>query len=235
MYYANKQTFYIRQYGPAVIVSVVSLILIASGVFIYLKSTNTFNKQTEVAQTVDTQNSNNTITENSEEPVKNDDILQEESNALVSVPEQPKVEEPKVEEKKEVVKYFENLPTLEKSKEVNVTNVSSSGTVTVETDGDILEVTLIGLDFKYSKDTAVQRIKTDLLNKKVKVAFDNVRSANGVNYAYIYRDNKVSYNAELLKAGLVTLKSERKNTSLNKELASAQAYARDNSLGVWNK
>lgn len=230
MYYANKQTFYIRQYGPAVIVSIVSLILIASGVFIYLKSTNTSFNQTEVAQTVDTQNSNNTITENSEEPVKEDDNLQEESNALASVPV-----EPIVEEKKEVVKYFENLPTLEKSKEVNVTNVSTSGTITVETDGDILEVTLIGIDFKYSSDTAVNQIKTDLLNKKVKVAFDKVRSANGLNYAYVYRDNKVSYNAEILKAGLVTLKSERQNTSLNKELASAQAYARDNSLGVWNK
>lgn len=230
MYYANKQTFYIRQYGPAVIVSLVSLVLIASGVFIYLKSTNTSINQAEVAQTVDTQNSNNTITENSEEPAKVDDTLQEESNALVNIPEQPKVEE-----KKEVVKYFENLPTLEKSKEVNVTNVSTSGTVTVETDGDTLEVTLIGIDFKYSKDTAVQKIKTDLLNKKVKIAFDNVKSANGVNYAYVYRDSKMSYNAELLKAGLVTLKSERKNTSLNQELASAQAYARDNYLGIWKK
>lgn len=233
MYYDNKQTFYIRQYGPAVIVSVVSLILISSGVFIYMKSSNIGNpfiKNTEIAQTIDTDSANNnSATVKSEETVKEEDNLVEQ-NALV---EEKKVEEtpaPTV-----VVKYFENLPVWEKSKDVNVTNVSDTGAVTLELDGDKVEVTLIGVDLKYTKTTAFEKMKTDLFNKKVKVAFDTVRSENGVTYAYIFRDNKTSYNAELLKAGLATLKTERKNTKLIKDLASAQAYARQNSLGVWNK
>lgn len=56
----------------------------------------------------------------------------------------------------------------------------------------------------------------------------------GKTYAYVF-NGKTLYNAELLKTGLVTLKTERKNIKLNSELASAQAYARQNSLGIWKK
>lgn len=236
MYYANKQTFYIRQYGPAVIVSIISLLLIASGLFIYTKSLNPTQIDTASTQTVETAEDEKKVTENVENAENIDNDLQE-TNALIDVntaKQEPK-EEPKVEEPK-VVKYFENLPTFEISKEVNVTNVSSSGAITVETDGDKLEIVLIGIDFKYSSGSAVNKIKSDLLNKKVKIAFDTVRSKDGVNYAYVYKSgSKITYNAELLKTGLVTLKSERKNTKLNKELADAQAYAREKSLGVWKK
>ncbi len=209
MYYDNKQTFYVKQYGPAVIISAVSLVLISSGIFIYLKSTNMgnpFKKNVEIVQTI-----NN----------KEEDIIVED-NSL------------KDETKVEFVKYFENLPTLEKSKEVNVTNVSDTGKITVEVDGDKLEITLIGVDFKYSNSNTIQRIKSDLLNTKVKIAFDNIRSENDITYAYIFND-KLLYNAELLKSGLFTIKTERKNISLNTELANAQAYSRQNSLGVWKK
>lgn len=229
MYYANKQTFYVRQYGPAVIISVISLILIASGIFIYTKSSNPTQIETANTQTVEQNIEENEVTENVENTVKEEGNDLQESNALI---DESKLQE---ESKEEVVKYFENLPTFEKSKEVNVISVNPSGTVTVEKGGDKLEITLIGIDYKYSKGEAVNKITTDLLNKKVKVAFDTVRSNNNVNYAYIYRDNKVSYNAELLKTGLVTLKSERKNTKLNKELADAQAYARSGFLGAWKK
>jgi hypothetical protein len=222
MYYDNKSTFYVKQYGPAVIVSVASLILISSGIFIYLKSSNMenpFNKKTEITQTID----------------KNEATaaLEEEKNALVS---EPKVEEVvvKTPAPTAVVKYFENLVALEKSKDVNVINVSTSGRITLETDGDKLEVTLIGVDFKYNKEAAVEQIKTDLLNKKVKIAFDKLRSDSEITYAYIFKDNLL-YNAELLKTGLVTLKTERTNTELNVDLSKAQSYARQNSLGVWKK
>jgi endonuclease YncB( thermonuclease family) len=215
MYYDNKQTFYVKQYGPTVIIGVVSLILISSGIFLYVKSTNMknpFAKKTEVIQTVDTDNN-----------------AAEETNAIIK---ETKVEEPKTDVV--VDKYFETLPALEKSKEVNVTNVSDTGNITVESDGDKLEITLIGVDFKYSNQSAIEKIKTDLLNKKVKIAFDNLRSENNKTYAYIFSE-KLLYNAELLKTGLFTIKTERKNICLNTELANAQALARQNSLGVWKK
>jgi len=223
MYYDNKSTFYVKQYGPAVIVSVASLVLIASGIFIYLKSSNMenpFNKKTEITQAVD----NNAKTAE----------LEEEKNALA---EEPKVEEvvvPEVKVEPVVVKYFENLVSSKKSEDVNVINVSASGSITVEKDGDKLEVTLIGIDFKYAKESAIQKINTDLLNKKVKIAFDKLRSDSNGTYAYIYKDDTL-YNAELLKSGLVTLKTERTNITLNSELSKAQSYARTNSLGVWKK
>ena len=38
MYYDNKSTFYIKQYGPAVFTIVVSLVLVLGGLYIYLSS-----------------------------------------------------------------------------------------------------------------------------------------------------------------------------------------------------
>jgi len=226
MYYDNKSTFYVKQYGPAVIVSVVSLVLIASGIFIYLKTSNMenpFNNKAETAQVV---NTNKTTTDS------------EENNALAV---EPKVEVvpvkavvAEVKPAAVVVKYFENLVSGEKSKDVNVINISAAGKVTVEIDGDKLEVALIGVDFKYAKDSTYDKMKADLLNKKVKIAFDKLKSDSDNTYAYIYKDNSL-YNADLLKTGLVTLKTERTNTALNSDLSKAQSYARENSLGVWKK
>ena len=223
MYYDNKSTFYVKQYGPAVIVSVLSLVLIASGIFIYLKSSNMgnpFKNQTEVTQVVD----KNAAAVNKEE-----------SNALVV---EPKVEEVVVKPTEPApvanLKYFQDLVALEKSKDVTVTNISTTGSVTVEVDGDKLEVALIGIDFKYAKESTTEKLKTDLLNKTVKIAFDKLRSDSDKTYAYVYKDNSL-YNAELLKTGLVTLKTERTNTTLNSDLSKAQSYARENSLGVWKK
>lgn len=218
MYYANKSTFYVKQYGPAVIISAITLIVVGSGIYMYFKYPSVlgslFKKNTNIAQTV-----NNTTTDTS---TKKDDTV--ESNALAN------------EEKTEPIvnKYFETLPALQKSKDVTVTNVSSTGAITVQVDEDKMEITLIGVDFKYSKSSAFDKIKSDLLNKQVKIAFGNLRSENGINYAYVFQ-GKSLYNAELLKTGEATLKTERKNTELNADLASAQAYARQNLLGVWNK
>lgn len=230
MYYDNKQTFYVRQYGPAIIISVASLLLIASGIFIYMKTSNTgllFAKNNEISQTVDSTAANTNTEENTSdlktEPIKVEEPVVE-NNALV--------EETK--SSTEIVKYFDNLKALEKSKEVNVVNVNTSGSINIEVDGDKLEITLIGIDLKYSNDSAIQKIKTDLLNKKVRIAFDEVRSENSVTYAYVFNGDSL-YNAELLKTGLATLKTERKNIKLNSELAKAQTYARENSLGVWKK
>lgn len=230
MYYDNKQTFYIKQYGPTFLVAVISFVLIASGVFIYVKSSNIgnpLNQETEVAQTANTDQAKIDSTANTQnlntDTTKKDDNVQE-TNALVD-DSKPNTE---------VVKYFNSLPALEKSKDVNVTNVNADGTIDLEIDGDKLEVTLIGVDFKYAKNSVIDKMRADLVNNKVKIAFDNLRTQNNLTFAYIFYNNKL-YNAELLKTGLVTLKTERQNIQLNKDLASAQAYARQNSLGVWNK
>lgn len=232
MYYDNKQAFYIRQYGPTVLIAVISVILIASGVFIYVKSSNIGNPLNNTtsqvaAQTAnsDQANINNSAsTANLATVAKQEDNVQEETNALVDTSKT----------NTEVIKYFDNLPALEKSKEVNVTSVNANGTVDIEVDGDKLEITLIGVDFKYSNSSAIDKMRADLLNKQVKIAFDKLRTQDNLTFAYIFCGEKL-YNAELIKTGLVTLKSERQNIQLNQDLASAQAYARQNSLGVWKR
>lgn len=54
MYYENKRSFYIKQYGPAAIVVVVALALIVTGTVIGLKSMNNSNEVAEAPKTEET-------------------------------------------------------------------------------------------------------------------------------------------------------------------------------------
>lgn len=49
MYYENKKQFYIKQYGPAIAIIAVSLVLIISGIYLSLNS-NTLPKEQQVAE-----------------------------------------------------------------------------------------------------------------------------------------------------------------------------------------
>jgi hypothetical protein len=233
MYYDNKSTFYMKQYGPAIVVGVASIMLIGSGLYIYFKtSVNPLNRNTEIAKE-QTIKSNEIINEEKKEEVKQEII-----ETKTEFKEEPKVENTTSALKEEtkpssnISNYFQNMKSLEKSKEVTVKTVKYSGYITVETDNETLEFLLIGIDLKRLNNDIVDKIKNDLLNKKVKIAFDVQKQVDGSNYVYLFENNKL-YNAELLKSGLLTLRTERQNISLIQELAKAQAYARDNSLGVW--
>ena len=48
MYYNNKSTFYVKQYGPTVLIIVISVLLIFVGVYAYLSSTKLNTKQNEL-------------------------------------------------------------------------------------------------------------------------------------------------------------------------------------------
>lgn len=50
MYYENKRSFYIKQYGPAAIVILISLVLIGAGIFMSIKSMGTGDKTNVVAK-----------------------------------------------------------------------------------------------------------------------------------------------------------------------------------------
>ena len=62
MYYENKRSFYIKQYGPMAIVIVISLVLIVTGVVIGVKSMNNDNVAQNPQGVVDT--NSYTYTEN---------------------------------------------------------------------------------------------------------------------------------------------------------------------------
>ena len=53
-------------------------------------------------------------------------------------------------------------------------------------------------------------MEKDLLNKNVKIEFDNSKLDKNKAYAYIYLSDEL-YNTQLLKEGCATLRVERKN------------------------
>ena len=203
MYYDNKRTFYVKQYGPAVLVSVLALVLVSTGSVYYLAKSNNADE--------------NIVASNPTEVVVQEPV--EETSALQEV---------------EVVPYFENLETLIISEEVDVASVDNNGVISLDKAGDKISVSMIGIDYKYSSVDTFNKIRSDLEGKKVKIAFDTQKEVNGMIYAYVYLNDDL-YNEVILKSGLATLKSERVNVAQATKLSQAQAYARQNKQGVWNK
>ena len=205
MYYDNKRTFYIKQYGPTLLVSVIALVLISVGSFLYFNSSS----------------SNNLIASEPESEVTdvaNEEVQNEEVAAL----------------EEEEIHYFENLEALVLSELVDVASIENDGTINLKYKTDSIKVSMIGIDYKYATEETYAKIRSDLEAKQIKIAFDTQREVNSVGQAYIYLDDEL-YNANLLKTGLVTLKSERTNIAQATVLSKAQAYARENKLGIWNR
>ncbi|MBR1884301.1 MAG: thermonuclease family protein [Clostridia bacterium] len=225
MYYDNKRTFYIKQYGPTVLVSVVAVALISVGSYIYFKSTSSNNliashPESEVIQ----------VAENINEEPKVQEVAAQPEN---TTEEKTAIETSALQEVEEE-KYFENLESLVKSDLLDVASIDNSGNITLKYKSESKVVAMIGIDYKYATEETYKKIQSDLEAKQVKIAFDKVRDIDGVGQVYVYLENEL-YNATLLKSGLATLKSERTNVALATDLSKAQAYARDNKLGVWNK
>ncbi len=231
MYYDNKSSFYIRQYGPAVLILILSFLLIGSGIYIYISSNkNTPNKEIIVASD-SLKDENKTETET------------ETSNVETPTAEADKKEEV-VEEKKEEVKEdtslipadYENLKPLEKTENVKVTSVLDSGKLKVTTSSSkVMEITLIGIDFSNAQTDIISKMKSDLEGKEIKLAFDNTKVDNLSIFAYIYIKDTL-YNAKMLEQGYASLKEEKNNnTSLYTTLKQSQTYAKQTLAGIWKK
>ncbi|MCX8074639.1 MAG: thermonuclease family protein [Clostridia bacterium] len=223
MYYDNKSSFYVRQYGPVVLVIIFSILLISSGLYIYL-NTNKSDVKQEVAQEVKNENTN---TENKEE-VKNT-----ETETKQEVVEETKTEQ-NTNNSTSTTNLDEVLSILEKASEGTVKSVNDSGSVNVQIKDELVEVNFIGVDYSKSPSDTIKKIKEDLQDKKVKIAFDTQKTEDSKVYAYVYLDDKTLYNEKILKNGLAVLRVERNNTSLLDVLLSAQKDARANSVGLWN-
>ena len=220
MYYDNKSSFYIRQYGPAVLILMLSFALIGSGIYIYISSNNnTPNKEIIVAS----------------------DSLKDETpaNTQENNNTQEVVEEKKVEVEKDtslIPADYENLKPLEKTSDVKVTSVLDSGKIKVTaSNSKVIEITLIGVDFSNVTPDTIAKIKSDLEGKNVKLAFDNTKVDNLSVFAYIYI-NDTLYNAKILENGYAALKEEtNNNTSLYTNLRQSQTFAKQNLAGIWKK
>lgn len=255
MYYDNKSTFYIKQYGPAVFTIVISLVLVLGGLYIYLSSNrNNRPQDTLVAKDV-TEQQQIVLNENSETTNSLQEVKPKEEKKEVEVVEK---EEPKKEETKPVVAEVETkevtekvnvndikvsntlsselkkLSKLEKLNDVKVLGIDDNKNIIVEISKNNYKICLIGIDYKKSNNNIKDKLDSDLTNKTISIAFDNVKQENDTLCAYVYVDGNL-YNKEILKNGLAILKVEKANTSLLTELVNAQKEAKTNSIGIWQK
>lgn len=248
MYYDNKSTFYIKQYGPAVFTIVISLVLVLGGLYIYLSSNRNNKPQdtlvaknsTQDVQLVE-QNNNieqtNSLQEvelNKEEEVNQEETKQAETNNESNANEANIININDIDITKVLSSELRALNKLEKSKEVTVLGIDDDKNIILNISDKNYKASLIGVDYKKSKSDIRDKINNDLANKKVTIAFDNVKIQNDTLCVYLYLDGNL-YNKTLLNNGLAILNVEKANTSLLNDLVNAQKQAKTNNIGIWQK
>jgi len=259
MYYDNKSTFYIKQYGPAVITIAICLVLVFGGLYIYLSSNkNNMPNDSLIAKTVS--NENELVAKQSdfsEIEEKNDSlenvvpigeeieqqepaIIQENEVSIVAeeeteiIPEEKVVDITNITYNTVLTSELKNLNKLEKSNEVTVLGIDDEYNILLNISNNNYKASLIGIDYKKSSNNIKEKLNNDLVNKNVRIAFDNVRLQNGKLCVYLYVDENL-YNEQLLNDGLAIISVEKANTSMLNNLVVAQKDAKSNSLGIWNK
>ena len=248
MYYDNKSTFYIKQYGPAVFTIVISLVLVLGGLYIYLSS-NRNNKPQDTlvaknnAQDVQLVEQNNNIEQTNslqEVELKKEEVKPEETKQVETNSNESNTNEEKNININDIAitnilsSELRTLNKLEKSKEVTVLGIDDDKNIILNISDKNYKASLIGIDYKKSKSDIKDIINNDLINKKVTIAFDNVKIQDNTLCIYLYLDGNL-YNQHLLKDGLAILKVEKANTSLLNELVNAQKQAKSNNIGIWQK
>lgn len=248
MYYDNKSTFYIKQYGPAVFTIVISLVLVLGGLYIYLSSNrNNKPQDTLVAknnvQDVQLVEQNNNIEQTNslqEVELKKEEVKQEETKQVETNSNENNTNEEKNININDIAitnilsSELRTLNKLEKSKEVTVLGIDDDKNIILNISDKNYKASLIGVDYKKSKSNIKDIINNDLINKKVTIAFDNVKIQDNILCIYLYLNGNL-YNQHLLKNGLAILKVEKANTSLLNELVNAQKQAKSNNIGIWQK
>lgn len=254
MYYDNKSTFYIKQYGPAVCVIVISLVLVLSGLYIYLSSNKSNKPQdtlvaknnTEQQVLADENLNNKNITQTNnlqdvkedvtskEDTSSNENKLETKEDTEVVTNNTTATDLNQVKISTVLTAEIKKINKLEKLNDVTVLGINDDMDLVITISDQNYKVDLIGIDYKKSPSNIKNTINTDLSNKKVTLVFDNVKIQDSKLYAYVYINDNL-YNENLLKNGLATLKVEKANTSLLTDLVSAQKYAKENKVGIWKK
>lgn len=204
MYYDSKSSFYIRQYGPRVLVIVLIVLISGTGLYIYMAN-RTKTPTVDVTQQTIAQQGSTT----SQEEQKVDGSI-----ASLELPEK-----------------LENLKPLEKAT-VKIASVESNGNLVVIHGDTRFKAKLIGLDFTTVEPDTIYQIGQDIVNRQVEIAFDNTKCTNDTANIYIYLNDEL-YNAKLLEQGKLKLNSKDINKLLLKDLTESQAYAKQTKAGVW--
>ena len=250
MYYDNKSTFYIKQYGPAAFTIALSLVLVVGGLYIYLSSNKNNKPQDTLVAKNDTQSEQQVEQSNSLQDVKENNVSNSTPNVVVekkdeninqNVSNTTNASEVKSSVNINDVKItnvlsaeLRALNKLEKSKELTVVGVDDNKNIIINANDKNYKASLIGIDYKKSGLDIKDKLNSDLANKKVTIAFDNVKVQDNTLCVYLYVDGNL-YNQKLLKDGLAILNVEKANPSLLNELVNAQKQAKTNNIGIWQK
>lgn len=142
----------------------------------------------------------------------------------------PKTEVAKKDIPQEVVETssYKYTELAEKGEVTGVNNLA----VVVKTENGTMEVNLIGVKLNANYPKLSDKIKTDLIGKKVTIDYDVQKTINGKIYGYVYSDNSL-YNEDLLEGGYCELKAERTNVNKLDVLVQAQIAARNKTVGIW--
>ena len=183
MYYDNKSTFYVKQYGPAVLILILSFVLIGSGIYIYISNSSTSKTpDKEIIVASDKLEDETKFEENS--VVQENTVTEEKVEAPVKEQEEILTELPQ---------EYSNLKELEKSSELIFDKVLDSNQIRVTIPNTLkkFDVTLIGVNFNNCISDVITKMQEDLKDKKVKLAFDSVKVDNSKIYAYIYINDEL--------------------------------------------
>lgn len=237
MYYKNKETFYIMQYGPKVLVITIFTIALLFGGSYYLKKNN-INEKTLIKAFQDI---------GKKQPGEN--VIEENASKDETELEVASISDFRTCFKKEEYKPLEStnllLSKLEKdqvSKEVNVIAINDINNIIIEdTDGTKYTVCMIGIKPTASLDISKEKadyykkdLETLLKNEKVQIKFDSLKNENNLHFAYVYYKGEL-LNSKILEYGYSKMKIENSNIANNEKLQKAQAKAKEANIEIWQK
>lgn len=224
MYYRSKSEFYLRQYVLPIGSVVFTLSVIFVGLYVYWAShSDNANKQKLVVASNEPEKE--IVTEdNSQENVEINNDNKTENLALEEVTKQ-----------EETIKdTLKDLPNLQLSDNGKVTNVDDKGILTFKYKDIDYIILMISINTSNVSKDFIDTLKKDLLNKDIKVAFDNQKTDGTNKLAYVYLNDKL-YNEYLLEKGLAEYKEDSLNSTYKSNLIQAQAYAKQVKNGIWSK
>ncbi len=213
MYYDNKRSFYIKQYGPKVFLAIFSVCVIGLGAYIYLSSINPNTKTNEASVDEKVVEVGATATE---EVAKVEEVNTTSSDASGKLP-----------------KTLGTLRPLQKTAAAKIDSVNSDGSIVVNIENTKITVYLIGVDFKSSSSDISTKMNEELKDKEIKLSFDKEKTVKDQIVAYLYVGDTF-YNASIIEKGYATVKKDKDNVKLENELVAAQAYAKQTQVGIWS-
>lgn len=131
-------------------------------------------------------------------------------------------------------KHLESLTSLEKSDEGTITEVKENGVLLFTLEDKQVEINLLGVNTTEPSEELLSKLKEDLLNKKVKLSFEDERVVNDKVYAYVYLNDSL-YNEKIVESGLAKINTDSKNLAYQDDLIQAQAYAKQLARGIWKR